>query len=178
MCPTNELHTVPVLQSMLLDLPTAVRLLCLHCSLSLATVTIVFISVVYPVCSVPLHVSCPIMPATQIYVEIAVLCYKPKVAGSIPDEVIGFFTLPNPSSRTMYLGSAQSLTEISISVKGGRRLRLRTAPPSLSRLCGSLDVSCPHGLPPSTACYRDNLAFLTVKFSRDFIQFWSAVVQI
>jgi hypothetical protein len=32
-----------------------------------------------------------------------------KVAGSIPDEVFGFFNLPNPSSRTMVLG-----------VKGGR----------------------------------------------------------
>jgi hypothetical protein len=28
-----------------------------------------------------------------------------KVAGSIPDEVIGFFSRPNPSSRTMALGS-------------------------------------------------------------------------
>jgi hypothetical protein len=28
-----------------------------------------------------------------------------KVAGSSPDEVTGFFNLPNPSSRTMALGS-------------------------------------------------------------------------
>jgi hypothetical protein len=35
-----------------------------------------------------------------------------KVMGSSPDEV-GFFNLPNPSSRTMALGSAQPLTEIS-----------------------------------------------------------------
>jgi hypothetical protein len=34
-----------------------------------------------------------------------------KVAGSIPDEVIGFFNWPNPSSRTMALGSTQTLTE-------------------------------------------------------------------
>jgi hypothetical protein len=33
--------------------------------------------------------------------------------GSIPDEVIGFFNLPNPSSRTMVLGSTQPLTEMS-----------------------------------------------------------------
>jgi hypothetical protein len=32
---------------------------------------------------------------------------------SIPDEVIGFFNLPNPSSRTMILGSTKPLTEIS-----------------------------------------------------------------
>jgi hypothetical protein len=35
-----------------------------------------------------------------------------KVAGSSSDEV-DFFNLPNPSSRTMTLGSTQPLTEIS-----------------------------------------------------------------
>jgi hypothetical protein len=33
--------------------------------------------------------------------------------GSIPDEVIGFFNWPNPSRRTMALGSTQSLIEMS-----------------------------------------------------------------
>jgi hypothetical protein len=37
-----------------------------------------------------------------------------KVAGSITDEVIGFFYWRNPSSRTMALGSTQPLTEMSI----------------------------------------------------------------
>jgi hypothetical protein len=37
----------------------------------------------------------------------------PKVAGSIPDEVIGFFNWPNPSRSTMFLGSTQPLAEIS-----------------------------------------------------------------
>jgi hypothetical protein len=36
-----------------------------------------------------------------------------KVVGSIPDEVTGFFNWSNPSSRTMALGSAQPLTEMS-----------------------------------------------------------------
>jgi hypothetical protein len=36
-----------------------------------------------------------------------------KVAGSIPDVVIGFLNWPNPSSRTMSLGSTQFLTEVS-----------------------------------------------------------------
>jgi hypothetical protein len=36
-----------------------------------------------------------------------------KVAGSIPDEVIGFLNWPNSSSRTMALGWTQPLTEIS-----------------------------------------------------------------
>jgi hypothetical protein len=36
-----------------------------------------------------------------------------KVAGSNPDEIIGFFNGPNPSSRTMVLGSTPTLTEMS-----------------------------------------------------------------
>jgi hypothetical protein len=41
-----------------------------------------------------------------------------KVAGSIPDEVIGFFIWPNPFSRTMALGSTQPLTEMSTRANG------------------------------------------------------------
>jgi hypothetical protein len=37
-----------------------------------------------------------------------------KVAGSIPDGVIGIFHWHNPSDRTMALGSTQHLTEMSI----------------------------------------------------------------
>jgi hypothetical protein len=52
-----------------------------------------------------------------------------KVAGSIPEEVIGFFNWPNPSSRTMTLGSTQPITKmstrnLSCGAKGGRRVRL------------------------------------------------------
>jgi hypothetical protein len=36
-----------------------------------------------------------------------------KFAGSIPDGVIVFFSLPNPSSRTTALGFTQALTEMS-----------------------------------------------------------------
>jgi hypothetical protein len=43
-----------------------------------------------------------------------------KVAGSSPDEVSGFISLPNPSARTMPLGS-QPLTEISTrNILGGK----------------------------------------------------------
>jgi hypothetical protein len=35
------------------------------------------------------------------------------VMGLIPDKVIGFFNLPNPSSRTVALVLAQPLTEMS-----------------------------------------------------------------
>jgi hypothetical protein len=41
------------------------------------------------------------------------LCYKPEDSGFDPGEVIGFFNLPNPSSRTIALGSTQPLTEMS-----------------------------------------------------------------
>jgi hypothetical protein len=52
-----------------------------------------------------------------------------KVVGSILDEVILFFNWPNPSSRTIALGSNQPLTEMS------------------TRNLGSLDVSQAYGPP-------------------------------
>jgi hypothetical protein len=58
-----------------------------------------------------------------------------KVAGSIPDEVIGFFNLPNPSSRTMTLGSTQPLTEMSTkNLPGGKGLPARGAD-NLTSIC-------------------------------------------
>jgi hypothetical protein len=53
-------------------------------------------------------------------------------AGSIPAENIGFFNLSNPSSRTLTLGSTQSLREsrnLPV-VTDGRSVRLITSQPS------------------------------------------------
>jgi hypothetical protein len=40
------------------------------------------------------------------------LCYKPEVAGSIPDEFTEIFNLPNPSSLTIALGATQPPIEM------------------------------------------------------------------
>jgi hypothetical protein len=51
-----------------------------------------------------------------------------QVAGSIPDEVIGVFSCPNPSSRTMALGSTHFLTEMSTrNLQGGKGRPARKA---------------------------------------------------
>jgi hypothetical protein len=69
--------------------------------------------------------------------------------GSIPDEVIEIFNLPNPSSRTMAPGLTQPITEISTrNLLGGKGRPARKADKPhryhlvsrLSRNCGSLDV--------------------------------------
>jgi hypothetical protein len=51
-----------------------------------------------------------------------------EVADSIPDEVIGCFNWPKPSSRTTAQGSTQPLTEMSTrNVPGGKVRSLRKA---------------------------------------------------
>jgi hypothetical protein len=78
-----------------------------------------------------------------------------KVPGSIPDEVIEFFDLRNPFSRTVALGSTQPLTEMSTrNLPEGKGRPARKAnnltaicESIIESKCGSLDVSQPYGSP-------------------------------
>ena len=79
-----------------------------------------------------------------------------KVAGSIPDGVIGIFHWHNPSDHTMALGSTQPVTEMSTRKiswgRGGRCVRLTTLPPSCAVVMksGNLNFVEPSG--PLQAC--------------------------
>jgi hypothetical protein len=58
-----------------------------------------------------------------------------KVAGSFPDEVIGFFNLPNPSSRTMAMVSTQLLTEMSTRILSGGKGRTACKADNFTAIC-------------------------------------------
>jgi hypothetical protein len=66
------------------------------------------------------------------------LCYKPEDHSSIPDEVTGFFNLPNASSRTMTLGSTQPLTEMSTGIFLGGKGRPARKADNLTDICESI----------------------------------------
>jgi hypothetical protein len=61
-----------------------------------------------------------------------------KVAGLIPDEIIGFFNWPNPSSRTMALGSTQPLTEMSTKNLPGRKGRSVRESDNVTAICKTI----------------------------------------
>ena len=78
-----------------------------------------------------MQVDCYIISDTVIFIQCAT---SRKVAGSVPDGVIGIFHWHNPSVPTMALGLTQPLTETSTRNiswgKGGGCLGLTTLPPS------------------------------------------------
>jgi hypothetical protein len=86
-----------------------------------------------------------------------------KVAGSIPDEVSGFFNWHNPFSRTRALWSIHPLTETSTRnlPMGNGWLAVRPSP-SVSRLSRKMwDTRRLANLWASMACYRDSFTFIS-----------------
>jgi hypothetical protein len=55
--------------------------------------------------------------------------------GSIPNEVIGFFTSSNPSSCTLALGLTQPLTEMSTRNLPGSKAQTARKADSLTAIC-------------------------------------------
>jgi hypothetical protein len=87
-----------------------------------------------------------------------------KVAGSSPDEVIGFFNWPNPSSRIMVLVSTRPLTEMSTRNLPGGKGRPTCKADKLTAICQPIVSKMwePRRLTTlraSTACYRDSFTF-------------------
>jgi hypothetical protein len=70
-----------------------------------------------------------------IIITIIIIATGQKVAGSVSDEVIGFFNLPNPSSRTSALGSTQPLTEMSTRNLPGGKGRPARGADNLTPMC-------------------------------------------
>jgi hypothetical protein len=60
------------------------------------------------------------------------------MAGSIPNEVIGFLNWPNPASRTMFLGSTQPVTEMSTRNLPGGKWRPARKGNNLTSICESI----------------------------------------
>jgi hypothetical protein len=96
------------------------------------------------------------------------LYYKPECWGFESWWGEFLFNPPNPSSRTMTLGSTQPLTEMnrneyqesSWGLKSGWRARLTTLPSSMGRLSReNLGPSTSTILWAFTTCYRDSFTF-------------------
>jgi hypothetical protein len=87
-----------------------------------------------------------------------------KVAGSIPDDVTGFFRWHNPSDRTVTLGSTQPLTEMSTRSiswgKGGGCVWLTILPPSCAVVKKSGNLNYLEPSVPLQACNGTALLYI------------------
>jgi hypothetical protein len=98
-----------------------------------------------------------------------------KVMGTIPDEVIGFYNWPNPSSLTMDLGSTQPLTEMSTRNLPGDNGRPAHKADNLTAICEPIVYKTwePRRLTilwTSTPCYRES--FLNNCNSSVWLKIW------
>jgi hypothetical protein len=97
-----------------------------------------------------------------------------KVAGSNPGwSGFFFFNLPNPSSRTMALGSTQPLTEMSTRKlpegKSGQRVGLTTLPPSMSRMSENVGASTSRNPKGLHGLYGDNFTLGVMMWNQLFL---------
>ena len=103
-----------------------------------------------------------------------------KVAGSIPDGVIGIFLWRNPSNHTKALGSTQPLTEMSTRRiswgKCGRCVRLTALPPpcAIVMKSGNLNFLEPSG--PLQACNGTALHLPTFMWLLVIVDFFRNLV--
>jgi hypothetical protein len=75
----------------------------------------------------------------------------------VQDEV-NFFSIPNPSSHTVAMGSTQPLTELSTSnLPAGKKLT--PLPPSVSRMSENMGASTSRDSKGLHGLYRDNFTF-------------------
>ena len=99
-----------------------------------------------------------------------------KVAGSIPDDIIGIFHWYNPSGRTTSMSSTQPLTEmstgnISMIGKHGRYTRLTTLPPSYTDCHEIWELQPPGTLRASPEKHRNTFTFNTSILSLRYVRF-------
>jgi hypothetical protein len=125
------LHNQPVIVIMWLNGGT------LQPSQSIAGVCVcvcVYVCMCVCACGAPALHMCTCRDGGEVSV-IDARSYKPKVMGSILDEVIRIFNLPNPSSHTMALRLTQPLTEVTTRNLPGGKEQLVHKANKLTAIC-------------------------------------------